>query len=72
MREMVIATEALNNVLRLFPCTATKWRTRVVLNNDEYNVDVRVRFNPTALLPRMTFPVFTSGTTPLFTVTVSR
>ena len=42
MREMVIATEALNNELLLSPCAATKWRTRVTLNNDDYDVDVRV------------------------------
>ena len=42
MREMVIVTERLTNVLMLFSCTATKWRTRVTLNNDDYDVDVRV------------------------------
>ena len=70
MREMVIATEALNNERLLFPCAATKWRTRVTMTNDEYDVDVRVILIP-SLPPRITFPVFTTGTTPLFNVTVS-
>ena len=46
MREMVIATEALNNERLLFPGAATKWRTRVTMTNDEYDVDVRVILIP--------------------------
>ena len=55
MREMVIVTERLNNELWLFPCTATKWRTRVALNSDEYDLDVRFSLYPTKLAPRITF-----------------